>query len=79
MNLEKHYTMKEAKNTSRACPICGDMSKPNGHVFRCKCGIQADRHLISAWNIAMKLPMCRHIPLVAKALNEPLLKVRGKG
>jgi len=24
-----------AKNTSRMCPICGEISKPNGHVFKC--------------------------------------------
>jgi len=26
----------KAKNTSRTCPICGELSKPNGHVFECK-------------------------------------------
>jgi putative transposase len=71
----------EAKNTSRMCPICGELNKPNGHVFKCKrCCFQADRHLVAAWNIAAKLPMCRPSPLAAKAINEPLtIEVRGKG
>ncbi|MEM4675372.1 MAG: zinc ribbon domain-containing protein [Nitrososphaerota archaeon] len=61
----------DAKNTSRTCPICGEISKPNGHVFKCRrCGFQSDRHLVAAWNIAMKLPMCRPLPLAAKATNE---------
>ncbi|MGC8911144.1 MAG: RNA-guided endonuclease InsQ/TnpB family protein [Nitrososphaeria archaeon] len=63
----------KAKNTSRTCPICGELNKPNGHVFKCKkCGFQADRHLVAAWNIAVKLPMCRPLPLAAKALEEAL-------
>ncbi|RDD53157.1 MAG: transposase [Candidatus Korarchaeota archaeon NZ13-K] len=58
----------DAKNTSRTCPICGELNKPNGHVFKCKeCGFQADRHFVAAWNIAAKLPMCRPLPLAAKA------------
>jgi len=24
-----------AKNTSRMCPICGEISKPNGNIFKC--------------------------------------------
>jgi len=61
----------EAKNTSRMCPVCGELNKPNGHVFKCKrCGFQADRHLVAAWNIAAKLPMCRPSPLAAKAIHE---------
>lgn len=69
------------ENTSRTCPICGELNKPNGHVFKCKvCGFQADRHLVAAWNVAAKLPMCRPLPLAAKAPNEPLVvEVRGKG
>jgi putative transposase len=63
----------DARNTSRKCPICGELNKPNGHVFKCEgCGFQADRHLVAAWNIAMKLPMCRPLPLAAKAINEAL-------
>ncbi|GBC72147.1 hypothetical protein HRbin02_01943 [Candidatus Calditenuaceae archaeon HR02] len=59
------------KNTSKTCPICGELNKPNGHVFKCeKCGLQADRHLVAAWNIAAKLPMCRPLPLAAKATPE---------
>ncbi len=71
----------DAKNTSRTCPICGELSKPNGHVFKCKrCGFQADRHLVAAWNIAAKLPMWGALPLPPKALNDPLIiEVRGKG
>jgi putative transposase len=33
---------------------------------------QADRHLVAAWNIAAKLPMCRPSPLAAKAIDEAL-------
>jgi putative transposase len=63
----------DARNTSRMCPICGELNKPNGHAFKCKrCGFQADRHLVAAWNIAVKLPMCRPPPLAAKAINEAL-------
>ncbi|MHA1505706.1 MAG: RNA-guided endonuclease InsQ/TnpB family protein [Candidatus Asgardarchaeia archaeon] len=47
----------KAKNTSRICPICGEINEPNGHVFKCRSGFQADRHLTAAWNIASKLPM----------------------
>jgi len=69
-----------AKNTSRRCPICGEINKPNGHFFRCRCGFQADRHFVAAWNIALKLQMCRPLPLAAKALDDPLIvEVRGKG
>ncbi|MBS7614112.1 transposase, partial [Candidatus Bathyarchaeota archaeon] len=57
----------DAKNTSRTCPMCGEVSKPNGQVFECKCGFKADRHFVAAWNIALKLPMCRPLPLAAKA------------
>jgi len=64
----------KAKNTSRTCPMCGELNKPNGHVYKCKaCGFQADRHLVAAWNIAAKLPVCHPLPLAAKALHEPLL------
>ncbi|MEM2829847.1 MAG: transposase [Candidatus Jordarchaeales archaeon] len=60
----------DAKNTSRTS-MCGEISKPNGHVFKCrKCGLQADRHFVAAWNIAMKLLMCRPLPLAAKATDE---------
>jgi len=71
----------KAKNTSRTCPMCGGLNKPNGHVYKCwRCGFKADRHLVAAWNIAAKHPMCRPLPLAAKALHKPLtIKVRGKG
>lgn len=60
----------EAKNTSKTCPICGELSKPNGHLFKCKrCGFQADRHLVAAWNIACKLPMWG-ASLPPKAIHE---------
>jgi len=61
------------KNTSKMCPICGELNKPNGHIYKCrKCGFQADRHFVAAWNIATKLQMCRPLPLAAKAINEAL-------
>jgi len=61
----------DARNTSRMCPICGELNKPNGHTYKCKkCGFQADRHIVAAWNIAVKLPMCRPSPLAAKATHE---------
>ena len=64
------------KNTSKKCPICGEVSKPNGHIFGCrKCGFQADRHLIAAWNIAAKLPMWGALPLPPKATYEALAEV----
>jgi putative transposase len=72
-SIERGYKPEtvETKNTSKTCPICGELSKPNGHVFKCsRCGIQADRHLVAAWNIAAKHPMCRPPPLAAKAINE---------
>jgi len=50
----------EAENTSKTRPICGDLNKLNGQVFKCeRCDFQADRHLAAAWNIAAKLPMRR--------------------
>jgi transposase len=50
-----------------------ELNKPNGHAYKCKgCGFQADRHLVAAWNIAAKLPMCRPPPLAAKAIDEAL-------
>ena len=61
--------------------ICGEVSKPNGHAFKCgRCGFQADRHLVAAWSTAAKLLMRLPLPLAAKALNEPLIiEVKGKG
>jgi putative transposase len=56
-SIEKGYKPEtvDAKNTSKTCPICGELNKPNGHVFKCRrCGLQADRHLVAAWNIAAK-------------------------
>ncbi|MDW8023005.1 MAG: zinc ribbon domain-containing protein [Nitrososphaerota archaeon] len=62
-----------AKNTSKTCPTCGKTNKPNGHTFKCEqCSFQADRHIVAAWNIADKLPMCRPLPLAAKATHEAL-------
>ncbi|MEM3750158.1 MAG: transposase [Candidatus Jordarchaeales archaeon] len=64
-----------AENTSRTCTMCGEISKPNGHVFKCRwCGFQADRHLVAAWNIARR-SMCRPLPLAAKATHEALAEV----
>jgi putative transposase len=72
-SIEKGYKpgYVNAKNTSRVCPICGELNKPNGQVYTCRrCGFQADRHLVAAWNIATKLQMCRPLPLAAKAIDE---------
>ncbi|ACB08303.1 transposase, IS605 OrfB family [Candidatus Korarchaeum cryptofilum OPF8] len=69
-SIERGYKPEyiDAKNTSRMCPICGELNKPNGHIYKCrKCGFQADRHFVAAWNIATKLQMCRPLPLAAKA------------
>jgi IS605 OrfB family transposase len=69
-SIEKGYKpgYVNAKNTSRICPICGELNKPNGQVYTCRrCGFQADRHLVAAWNI---LQMCRPLPLAAKAIDE---------
>jgi putative transposase len=74
-SIERGYKPENvgAKNTSKTCPICGELNKPNGHVFKCRrCGLQADRHLVAAWNIAAKHPMCRPPPLAAKAIGEAL-------
>jgi putative transposase len=74
-SVEKGYKPEyvDARNTSRMCPICGELNKPNGHIYKCrKCGFQADRHIVAAWNIATKLPMCRPSPLAAKATHEAL-------
>ncbi|MEM2830471.1 MAG: transposase, partial [Candidatus Jordarchaeales archaeon] len=76
MELGFNPEIVDAKNTSRTCPMCGEISKPNGHVFKCKwCGFQADRHFVAAWNIAMRLLMCRPLPLAAKATHEALAEV----
>ncbi|MGB9718122.1 MAG: zinc ribbon domain-containing protein [Thermoproteota archaeon] len=72
-SIERGFKPKfvKAKNTSKTCPICGELNKPNGHIFKCKrCGFQADRHLVAAWNIAMKLPMWGALPLPPKAVDE---------
>ncbi|MEM1512424.1 MAG: zinc ribbon domain-containing protein [Candidatus Jordarchaeales archaeon] len=73
----KPETVK-AENTSRTS-MCGEISKPNGH-FKCRrCGFQADRHLVAAWNIAMKRSMWGALPLPPKALYEPqIIEVRGR-
>ncbi|MHA1596874.1 MAG: hypothetical protein ACTSYT_05095 [Candidatus Asgardarchaeia archaeon] len=79
MSLERHYTMKEASRILGVsvrrlqiwdklpvyCPICGEINEPNGHVFKCGCGLQADRHLTAAWNIASN-PMWGASPLPRK-------------
>jgi len=55
------------------CPICSELNKPNGHIYKCrKCGFQADKHIVAAWNIAAKLQMCLPSPLAAKATQEAL-------
>lgn len=48
-----HYV--NARGTSSTCPMCGEHSKPNRHVFTCKaCGFSSDRHLVGAWNVAAR-------------------------
>jgi IS605 OrfB family transposase len=72
-SLERGYKPEtvDAKNTSKTCPICGELNKPNGQVYTCRrCDFQEDRHLVAAWNIATKHPMCRPKPLAAKAIDE---------
>jgi putative transposase len=72
-SIERGYKPEtiDAKNASKTCPICGELNKPNRHVFNCRrCGLQADRHLVAAWNIAAKHPMRRPLPLAAKAIDE---------
>jgi putative transposase len=74
-SIERGYKPEtvDAKNTSKTCPICSELNKPNGQVYTCrKCSFQADKHLVAAWNIATKLQMCRPLPLAAKAINEAL-------
>jgi putative transposase len=69
-SIERGYkpVYVNARNTSKMCPICGELNKPNGHIYKCrKCGFQADRHIVAAWNIAARLQMCRLLPLAAKA------------
>jgi putative transposase len=69
-SIERGYkpVYVDARNTSKVCPICGELNKPNGHIYKCrKCGFQADRHIVAAWNIATKPQMCRPLPLAAKA------------
>jgi len=76
-SIERGYkpVYVDARNTSRMCPICGELNKPNGHIYKCrKCGFQADRHIVAAWSMAAKLPMCRPLPLAAKA-TEALAEV----
>lgn len=60
-----------AKNTSRICPICGELNKPNGQLYRCKkCGFEADRHLVAAWNIGLKSSMWGALPFPPKAAHD---------
>ena len=48
----------DAKGTSTYCPICGAKLSPNGQyrTMKCKrCGLIADRDVIGAWNIRLKV------------------------
>jgi len=48
----------DAKGTSTYCPICGAKLSPNGQyrTMKCKrCGLIADRDIIGAWNIRLKV------------------------
>jgi putative transposase len=40
--------------TSQTCPVCGQRKKPKGRVYRCKCGFEAHRDAVGAWNIRAK-------------------------
>nr|HDO80976.1 hypothetical protein [Candidatus Bathyarchaeota archaeon] len=60
------------KILSRICPICGELNKPNGHLYCCKkCGFKADRHLVAAWNIGLKSSMWSALPFSPKATHPP--------
>jgi len=41
-------------------------------VKRLRCVLEVDRHLVAAWNMAAKHPICRPTPLTAKATHEAL-------
>ena len=53
---QTHYLPHErVRETSSTCPMCGTKAKPNGHVFSCKaCRFSADRHLVGAYNLAVR-------------------------
>lgn len=56
------------KDTSKKCPICGTLNNPNGRVYHCKtCGLEADRQMVGAWNIAIR---CGESPLPPKGIYE---------
>jgi len=45
----------EARDTSSTCSVCGVKNRVNERVFSCGvCGFKADRHLVGAWNIAVR-------------------------
>lgn len=38
-------------NTSKRCPLCDRLNKPNGRLYSCVCGYKAHRDLVGAFNI----------------------------
>ena len=43
------------ENTSRTCPVCGRINERlRGHVFKCPCGLEMNRHEVAAINIARR-------------------------
>ena len=38
-------------NTSRICPHCGKLNKPEGRIYKCECGFKEHRDIVGARNI----------------------------
>jgi putative transposase len=56
------------KNTSKECPRCGQLNRLNGHPYNCvNCGLIANRHIVGAWNIALRRG---ELPLPPNAIYE---------
>jgi len=54
-----HYV--SARFTSRQCPKCGQLNRPNRHRYKCKgCGYEGDRHQVAALNLAKDV--ARNVP-----------------
>lgn len=46
--------LQEESYTSQACPACGELHKPTGREYRCKCGFRYHRDGVGSWNIRAK-------------------------
>lgn len=46
--------LQEEAYTSQTCPGCGELHKPNGREYRCKCGFRYHRDGVGSWNIRAK-------------------------